>query len=638
MAKSCKLEEYDMDLKKTAETVLELSGGTGNISSITHCSTRLRFFIRDKSKVDTGKIEKTKPVLGVVFSGDELQIILGKNLIPVYSEATRIYNEAGGPAVAEEARPKEKLTARAAVDKVVGFVSASVTPLIPGLVAGGMLKVFLLLGTLAYEPFKSSQAYQLLSMAANIPFYFMPVFVAYGAAKKLGATPLYAMSVAGTLVYPDFVRLIKSGEEVAMFGLPVSVVNYSSTLLPALLISLFAYYCEKFLVKIVPGILKSVFVGMLTIGISFSLGITIFGPLGDMVGAQIVHIFVFASEHFAPIAIALLAGCMPWLVMTGMHHAVTPFMVQAFANPGYDFFFRPSYILHNMAEGGACIGVGLRAKNKTLKGECFSLAFGCIVAGVTEPAIYGVNFRLKKPMFGVMAGAAAGGIVAGLFGATAYVYGYSTILALPIFQETILAMAAAIGVAIVVAAVVTFCMGFDESLIVEPEEELAQVEKSAGIVLLDNAAAVELKAYATGESIALSDVNDGVFSAKMLGDGLAIIPQEGKVVAPADGKVCSIAASKHAIGLQLANGTQLLIHIGLDTVNMNGKGFDVHATEGQEVFAGQELISFDREKISQAGYKDTIMLIVVENEQNLSLEFQKYGMVVAGQDKVLKFS
>lgn len=618
-----------MNLNKVAETVLEQSGGTGNISSITHCSTRLRFFILDKSKVDVGAIEKTKPVLGVVFNGDELQIILGKNLIPVYSEATRIFEAAGGKSSGGVPQKKnERLSPKGALDKVVGFVSASVTPLIPGLVAGGMLKVFLLLGTLAYAPFKASQAYILLSMVANIPFYFMPIFVAYGAAKKLGATPLYAMSVAGALVYPDFVKLIKSGTDITMFGLPVSVVNYSSTLLPALLISLFAYYCEKFLVRVVPGILKSVFVGMLTIGISFTLGITVFGPLGDIVGAHIVHVFLFASEHFAPVAIALLAGCMPWLVMTGMHHAVTPFMVQAFANPGYDSFFRPSYILHNMAEGGACLGVGLRAKNKALRGECFSLAFGCIVAGVTEPAIYGVNFRLKKPMFGVMAGAAAGGIVAGLLGATAYVYGYSTILALPIFQETILAMAAAIAVAIVVSAIVTFCLGFDESLIVESEEAPAQNGGSD---------VTELKAYATGRSIALADVNDGVFSEKMLGDGLAILPEKGEITAPAAGKVCSIAASRHAIGLQLENGVQLLIHIGLDTVNMNGEGFTVHVSEGDTVVPGQMLVSFDREAIRKAGYKDTVMLIVVENEHDLPLNFEAYGNVTANVDTIVRF-
>ncbi|MBQ7630256.1 MAG: PTS glucose transporter subunit IIA [Selenomonadaceae bacterium] len=312
-------------------------------------------------------------------------------------------------------------------------------------------------------------------------------------------------------------------------------------------------------------------------------------------------------------------------------------MVQAFVNPGYDFFFRPSYILHNMAEGGACIGVGLRAKNKTLKGECFSLEFGCIVAGVTEPAIYGVNFRLKKPMIGVMAGAAVGGIVAGILGATAYVYGYSTILALPIFQETILSMAAAVIVAIIVSAIVTFVLGFDESLIVEPEEEPAKVVPTKSADVSSSAPVTELKAHATGESIQLADVNDGVFSAKMLGDGLTVQPGQSEVVAPADSTVCSIADSKHAIGLQLNNGVQILIHIGIDTVAMNGKGFTVHVKEGQQVNAGDKLVTFDRDEIKKAGYRDVIMMIVVENAKELPLNFQTYGNVTAGADTVVKF-
>lgn len=633
-----------VDFKQVAERVIELSGGTENISSITHCSTRLRFFIRDKKKVDTDAIQKTKPVLGVVFGGDELQIVLGQNLIPVYTEAARIYDAAsGGTSDSSKEGPKEKgkLTAKAVVDKVVGFVSAAVTPLIPGLVAGGMMKVFLLLITLAIPAFKETQAYTLLSMVADMPFYFMPVFVAYGAAKKLGSTPLYAMSCAAVLVYPKFVELLGGDVPVAMFGIPVMNVKYSSTLLPALLIALFAYYCEKILTKIIPGIFRSVFVGMLTMSLTFTVGITILGPFGDMVGNRVVNVFLFASEHFGPVAIALLAACMPWLVMTGMHHAVTPFMVQAFADPGYDVFFRPSYILHNMAEGGACIGVGLRAKDKTFKAECYSLAFGCIVAGVTEPAIYGVNFRLKKPMLGVMAGAAAGGIVAGILGATAYVYGYSTILALPIFQDTMLAMAAAIAVAIIVAAVVTAALGFDESLIVEGagiDDEAGNakvITENGKEVIPDGEPVKELKAYVTGQSIALEDVADGVFSEKMLGDGIATIPAEEFVTSPADGVICSVAESKHAVGIQLNNGMQLLIHVGLDTVSMNGKGFDVFVKEGEAVKSGQKLIHFDREEIRKAGFKDTVMLIAVENENGLSMKSAEYGKVIAGKDVVI---
>lgn len=458
-----------MDSRKVASELIELSGGTSNIKNVTHCSTRLRFIIKDKSAVEVEAIKKCEGVLGVVFTTDELQMVFGKNVIPVYTEASKIYEAAGnkaGGVVPDEAPAKksgkaEKKSAKTIANNVVGFVSASVTPLIPGLVSGGMLKVFLLLATLAYPAFKDASAYTLLSQLANVPFYFMPVFVAYGVAKKLGSTPLYAMSVAAALVYPDFISMLKEGP-VTIFMLPVTKVSYSSTLLPALLIGIFACYCEKFLTKIIPGILRTVLVGAGTMILTYIAGVVVLGPLGDLVGGIVVKFFLWASATFGPVAIALLASAMPWLVMTGMHHAVTPFMVQAFADLGYDVFFRPSYILHNMAEGGACLGVALRTKNPEFRAECLSLAFGCIVAGVTEPALYGVNLPLKRPMLGIMAGTAVGGIIAGVLGATAYVYGYSTILALPIFQQTMWAMAIAIVAAIVVSALVTAALGFED--------------------------------------------------------------------------------------------------------------------------------------------------------------------------------
>lgn len=458
-----------MDYAKIAQDIIASCGGYQNISSITHCSTRLRLFINSKGKVNQDRIKSLDGVLGTVYSNDELQIILGKNLIPIYNETVKSYEGKQGSvpdddvivSESEPEKPKNKLSA--VFNKVIGFVSASVTPMIPGLVAGGMLKVFLLLITLVVTSFADTQTYKLLSMLADIPFYFMPVFVAYGAAKKLGGTPIFAMIASASLVYPNFVNLLAGEDPVSILNIPVMVVKYNGTLLPALLIAICAYYCEKLLVKIIPGIIRPVFVGMLTITITFCLGITILGPLGDIVGGYVVNVFLWSSENLGPLAVGILAACMPWLVMTGMHHAVTPFMVQAIANPGYDVLFRPAYLLHNMAEGGACLGVALRAKNKALKAECFSLAFGCIVAGVTEPAIYGVNLPLKRPMWGVMAGAAAGGVVAGIMGATAFVYGYSTILAIPIFQHTIAAIVAAIVVAIVTAMIVTMVLGFNEN-------------------------------------------------------------------------------------------------------------------------------------------------------------------------------
>lgn len=469
-----------MDYKEIGKKIIEESGGVENISSITHCSTRLRLFIKDKSKVNQDQIQATKPVLGVVFPEDELQIVLGQNLIPIYDVVTKEFEsrtmvDESSQSDAQEIKltsqqkaPKKEENKKAITrvfNKVLAFVSAAVTPMIPGLVSGGMLKVFLLLITLVMPSFEASSTYNMLNMLADVPFYFMPIFVAYGASAKLGGTPLYSMAVSAALVYPTFMTAVADGTSLSLLSIPVTLVKYNSTLLPALLISIFAYYAEKFFTKIVPGIIRPVFVGMLTITVTYILGVTVMGPLGDIVGSYVVNIFLWSSENLGPFAVGILAACMPWLVMTGMHHAVTPFMVQAIADPGYDVLFRPAYLLHNMAEGGACLGVALRAKDKKLKAECFSLAVGCILAGVTEPAIYGVNLRLKRPMYGVMAGGALGGVVAGLMGATAYVYGYSTILAIPIFQKTIMAIVTAIIVSIISACVITMVMGFDEELV-----------------------------------------------------------------------------------------------------------------------------------------------------------------------------
>ncbi|MCC8127749.1 MAG: glucose PTS transporter subunit IIA [Clostridiales bacterium] len=616
-----------MDAKQVAQKVIALSGGCENLTSITHCSTRLRFFVRNKARVKTEEIKAISGVLGVVFVTDELQIVFGKNVIPVYTEAVNIYEATGGKTgdtVSDDESPVDtpKLTGKARImdlgNRLIGFVSGSVTPLIPGLVSGGMLKVFLLLATLVYPAFGEMSTYTLLSQLANVPFYFMPVFVAYGVAKKLGGTPLYAMSVAAALVYPDFISMLKEGP-VTILSLLVTKVTYSSTLLPALLIGIFAYYCEKFLSKLIPGILRTVLVGMCTMGLTYVAGITILGPLGDLAGGIIVHFFLWSSATFGPVAIALLAAAMPWLVMTGMHHAVTPFMVQAFADPGYDVFFRPSYILHNMAEGGACLGVAFRTKNKAFRAECLSLAFGCIVAGVTEPALYGVNLRLKKPMIGIMAGAATGGVIAGALGATAYVYGYSTILALPIFQDTIVSMAIAVVAAIVVAAIVTFILGFEDDAPATAENDTSANDTDDSIV-----------AVADGSMIPMENVNDETFASKMLGDGVAFTLAGNTIVAPRTGTLSLLAETGHAFGISCKDGVELLVHVGINTVEMNGVGFTNLVQAGADVKAGDPIIRVDLEMLKQKGYDMTTMLIIIDSNGK-EIRFRDYSPVRSGE-------
>lgn len=452
--------------KECAKEILGLVGGTENVQSVTHCMTRLRFLLKDEEKINMDAIKQVKGVLGCVIAGGQTQVILGKNLFPVYKEIQSLggFDETvGNSPVEQEPDKKEPVTAKKAGLSVLNYISASMTPIVPGLIAGGMLKVLLLFITMANKEFSASQTYTLLSGLANAPFYFMPILVAYGASLKLGGTPVYAMLCSATLLCPEFLGLAGAGEAIHIFGLPVKAVSYSSSLVPALLITLAATYTEKAFDKIVPGIFKSIFVGMGTVIVTMTLGFTILGPIGNYIGSYLATLFIWLGSTAAPVAVGLLAACLPWMVLCGMHGTIASFMPQAIANPGYDPIIRPAFLLHNVAEGGACIGVALRSKDAAYRSETLAIAFGCIMAGVTEPAIYGVNLKLKKPMYGVMAGGAAGGIVAGYLGTKAYMMGYSTVMALPIFQDTIIAMTASIIVCLVVSILVTYVLGYDEN-------------------------------------------------------------------------------------------------------------------------------------------------------------------------------
>ena len=629
-----------MDFEKIAEELIQYSGGAGNISSVTHCMTRLRFIIKDKSKVDLKRINATKPVMGNVFKTNELQIILGQNLMPVYTAAAKLLQDQVPVADMEAAKTetKKKMTLGEAGTAVINFVSAAVTPLVPGLIAGGMLKVFLLLITLANPEFAKTQTYTLLSLVANMPFYFMPVFVSMGAAKKLGSTPIYAMVCSIALVAPAFMKMVSEGDPVSLFGLPVMLVKYNNTLMPALLIGICAAYVEKLMNRIIPGIFKSTFVGTGTLFITYTLGVTVLGPLGDFLGAILVNAFVFASDHFGFIALGALTAVLPWLIMTGMHHAISPFMTQFIANPGYDGVFRPAFILHNMAEGGSCLGVALKTKNKEFKAECFSLAVGCILAGVSEPAIYGIGVKYKKPMLGVMAGGAAGGVVAGLLGAKAFFMGYSTIIALPIFVDTIGAMLAGIAVTIVVAAAVTYILGIkeegeeaaDTDGVKETASPASEAKSQAAPSVQEEQ--VEIGALIDGQLIDITTVPDDMFAGKILGDGVAFLSDADTitVVAPAEGVLSVVYPTGHAFGITTASGVDILVHIGIDTVKADGDGFTIGSfKQGDMVKKGDPIVTVDQKKLREK-YNLSIMLIVT-NPQDQEFTFKAPGTVRCGE-------
>lgn len=609
-----------MDYHELGKEIVQDVGGPDNIESLTHCMTRLRFVLKDVSKANKDALEDIKEVIGVVYAGGQYMIILGSNLLPTFEAINKDFNLITTATVDEnlDESKKEKWTWKTIGNNILSFIQASVTPMIPGLIAGGMLKVVLLLIVTFISPaFAKTTSYTLISAIADAPFFFMPIMVAYGAATKLGGTPAYAMMSTAALLYPTFRDLLaqlvaRPGSiNVTLFNLPVKVINYGTSLLPALLISLLAYWVEKLLNKIVPGIFKSVLVGMGTIFVAGSLGYLVLGPIGDILGQGIATVVLFLSRTVGPLAVGLLAAALPWLVMTGMHVALAPFMPQLISKPGYDPILRPAFILHNMAEGGANIGVALKTKNKKLKSEAWSLAVGAIVAGVTEPSLYGINLKYKKPMYGVMAGGFVGGIVAGLLGARAYIMGYSNIFAIPVFEKTALAIIAGIITTIIVAAAVIFVLGIDEG----KEKKLTQpVRKDYP----DNA----IVAVAEGKLEPLSTVNDEAFASGALGKGVAIKLDGDFICAPANGKVTALFPTGHAFGITTKEGIEILVHIGINTVNLQGKGFDVLVHQGDEVRAGQPIVKVDRKAIEREGYDITTMEIVT-NPNNHDIEFKK---------------
>lgn len=616
-----------IDYVQCAADIIKLVGGPENVKSLGHCMTRLRFVLKDESRADAEQIKKVNGVLGVVSSGGQFMVIMGQNLLPVYEACQKNFH-LGGASDEEPEKSKEKkpLTVKSAAVSVIGFVSAAVTPMVAGLIAGGMLKVLLVLINMCVD-ITGTGAYTLLSAVADAPFYFMPIFVAYGAAVKLGGTPIYSMVCAAALLHGNYTALVAAGDAVNFLGLPVRLMNYSNSLLPALLLALCAYYMEKLLNKVVPGIFKSILVGLGTISVTMFLGFTVLAPLGGYLSNYLGIVFSFLSDTTGPVALAILTACLPWIIMCGMHTSFGAFMAQSLADPGYDGLFRPALLLHNISEGGSCLGIALRAKNAKLRSEALSLSFGCVVAGVTEPVIYGMNLPRKKPMIGVMAGGAVGGFLAGLFKCRVFVMGYSTILALPLFEGTILYMAIAVAAAFVTAAIVTF--------VISPEISKEGIEETVETVLPesipeDDDDTDKIAAVADGQMIDMKTVNDETFATSMLGEGVAFEPENGIITAPCTGTVGLIADTGHAFGMSSRSGCEFLVHIGIDTVKMGGKGFKSLVNVGDEIKAGTPVIEVDLDLVRKAGYDTTTMLIITDdNEKEIS--FRPYGSVKAGE-------
>lgn len=592
-----------MDYKKTAADILELVGGEKNVASVTNCMTRLRFVLNDAGKADVEGLKKVKGVQGVVTKNGQFQVVIGTDVSHVCDEIKKM-----GHFGEETQAPKEK---KGIVAGFFGGLTAIFQPIIPALAGSGMIKALLALLVFVGWVDSGSQTYQIFNAFGDALFSFMPFMLAFSAAKYFGCNQYVSAALAGVLLHSSFTSL---EAPILLFGfVPVTQVSYGGSVVPILLIVWAQSYIERFANKISPKSVKIFLAPLLTIIVTGCLGITILGPLGNLVGQGLAVGFNWLNDYAGWVIPFLMGTFCPFFVMTGMHYCFAPIQTIQYATLGYGTILGPGMLASNIAQGTASLVVGLKSKNKDLKQLGISAGFTGLM-GITEPALYGVTLKYKRPLYAAMIGGGVAGLYAGITGIHTYSSTTAGLLALPVYIGgsgfgNVINAAITIVISMIVTAVATLLLGFDDP-VEEQAEETPAVEKKEE----EQAPSmrIEIASPVKGTEIPLSEVKDEVFSKNIVGKGAAVIPSEGKVYSPVDGTVASVFDTKHAIGLVSEEGVEVLIHVGLDTVELGGQHFTAHVAQDDKVTKGQLLLEFDMDAIKAAGY-DTVTPVVISN-------------------------
>lgn len=592
-----------MKFKQIATEVLEHIGGEKNVAHITHCVTRLRFNLKDDSKVSLEKLKKVKGVMGCVNKGGQFQVIIGNTVSDVYQELIKLGNF-------NISKGEEKTQKKGIITNIFDTIAGIFTPIIPAIAGCGMLKGFIGLFAALGWISKETQTYYILNFISDAAFYFMPILLAYTAAIKFKTLPYLAMVIGGVLLHPNFSALVSAGEAVKFFGLPVALVKYGSSVIPIIFIVWLMSYVEKLVNKIIPKALKLVFVPLLVIVITAPIGLIVIGPLGDLIGGILANIIMTIDSKATWALPLIIGGLSPLIVMTGMHYSLFPVVFTQLATFGYQTIM-PGMLVSNVCQGAAALCVSIKTKNSDLRQLASSTGITALI-GVTEPAMYGVNLKLKKPLYAVLAGGAIGGLYAGITAVKGFtpagtgLIGIAAYIGPQISNVINILIACAIG--FITTFVITWIIGFEDE--VDEANEDVKGNEAKEIKPLNNK--ISIKSPIKGEAVPLSKVDDMTFAEEIMGKGIAIIPTSNEVVSPINGTVSMVFNTKHAIGLKSDDGVEILIHIGLDTVKLEGEHFNVFVKNGDRVNVGDKLVEFDKDAIKNKGY-DVITPIIVTN-------------------------
>ncbi len=675
-------EEYAVaSTKDTAQHIIKNIGGADNITSLTHCATRLRFQLADPSKIDEKSLESDKSVLGTVHQGEHgYQVVMGGGVADYYQaiikepgvdpsgEHKGNGGNARGPKINEDgSKEYGGIRKTGWIDYCFEFLSDTFRPILWALLGASLIITLLILAdTAGLQDFRAPMneqpaGYQLMHAMWKSVFYFLPIMIGATASKKLGANEWVGAAIPAALLTPQFIGLSEiattttfmggDAEKVSIFGLPLILNDYSSQVFPPLLAAIGLYWVEKGLKKIIPSSLHMVFVPFFSLLIMIPLTAFLLGPFGIGVGNGISNFLAWVND-FSPFVLAIIIPLLyPFLVPLGLHWPLNAIMVQNLATLGYDFIQGPMGAW-NFACFGLVAGVlvvSFKEHNKAMRQVATGGLAAGLLGGVSEPSLYGIVLRFKKTYPRLLPGCFAGGVVMGIFNIKANAFVFTSLLTIP-------AMTPALGylLGIAVAFFVSFFLVvfFDYRSPEEREEVRAQIaaereaegkepaipaesaaKPESGVAVPAAAAAaapvavaapaseaIKLDSPLEGEAVELSEVPDPIFAGAKLGEGMAIKPTGNTVYAPADGKILTVQKSGHAVGLSLDSGVQLLIHVGLDTVELAGEGFTVHVEKKQRVSAGDKLITFDQEFIESKGYNLITPVVVTNTSKFFSIE------------------
>ncbi|GMS56932.1 beta-glucoside-specific PTS transporter subunit IIABC [Enterococcus raffinosus] len=598
-----------MNYTELAKKIVNELGGSNNIENALHCVTRLRFNLKEDSKANIKAIEQLEGVIGVQLKNGQYQVIIGQNVGKVFEEIKPLLNESSG----SPSQSKKKFS----LDLILDVLSGIFSPILPALVAGGMLKGIIALMSSLGAFSEGSGTLEMFNLIADVPFYFLPVLLALSSAKKFKVNSYLAVTVAGALLYPSFVNAFEADKNpFSFFGLSVPIFNYANSVFPIILGVGLLSIIYTFIDKFVPEILKMVVVPVLSLIITIPLTFLFLAPLGAYGGIGLANGIVWLFSTLGPIAGFLLGFFMPLIVIAGMHQSTSPIQIQNIASLGYDYLL-PISFCHNMAESGAAFGAALRMKNKEMRAAAFSTSFSAF-RGISEPALFTVNVVNRTPLIGAMVGSGIGGALTTILSVKCFAFVMPGITSLPIYANpdgtltNILLMGLSIVAAFASACVVTFVLGLKKSK--------SQTEEDKSPVALEETVISPVK----GKTIPLSEVKDDVFASGDMGSGFSVAPEDNNIYAPVSGTVeVFMDESKHAIGIRTKNENEILVHVGIDTVELHGKYFTSFVKQGDIVKQGDKILQVDFDKVVENGYDPTVIVVCTNAKKDVEVNIAK---------------